>query len=190
MGQNGQSGEVIETHYMFYDKTKEQNRGWFWWHHSLSPDNAYTLLREKLQPKFGNENPEGKGFITFLQKRVLFQYFPRNKDEKNRDHWVLLLAWPQADLEISELWSIFDNGVFKHVGSGQDDVPEELSSFDYNPFYYRLTHTGGEGSVEQGKEGRKLVENAERIGMVNVTFYCERSNGRAEIITQPRPPKV
>jgi hypothetical protein len=187
MGQNGQSGRGIDIHYMLYDKTKEQTKGWAWWHYSLSPENAYTLIREKLQPKFGNDNPDGKGFIYFLQQKVLFQFFSRNKDEKNRDHWVLLLAWPSADLEFPELWSVFNNEVFKHIGSGKDDIPEELSVFDYDPHYCKLVHSGGTCNVERGKNSRELVEKAESMGKVNVVFYCEQSSGKAGIITEPKP---
>lgn len=187
MGQNGQSGRDVEAHYMLYDKTKEQSKGWVWWHHSLSPDNAYTLLREKLQPRFGNGNPEAKGFIAVAQQKILFQYFSRDKDERNRDHWVLLLAWLPDGLTFSELWSIFDNEVFKHIGSGKDDIPEELSVFDYDPNYCRLVHSGGDDSVEQGKNGRELVEKAESFGKVDVVFYCEHSDGNARVITEPKP---
>lgn len=190
MGLNGQSGKVNLTRYMFYDKTKElNNQGWFWFHHTLPPEAANKLLRDELQPKFGNEKPEGKGFVTILQQKVLFQYFPRNKDDRNRDHWVLLLAWPPANMKTSELWSVFDDEVFGHVGSGQDDIPKVLSIFEYNPNYVKLTYTGGKGSVER-ENGRGLVEKAEDEGLVSVAFYCERPNGKADIITQPVPPKV
>lgn len=190
MGQNGQSGKNIETRYMFYDKTKEKNKGWVWWHHTLSPDNAYNLLREKLQQKFGNGDPDGKGFITDGNQKIFYQYFSRDKDEKNRKHWVLLLAWPSASLDSPEIWSIFDNEVFKHIGSGKDDIPEVLSVFDYDPSYCKLVHSGGDDSVEPGRNARELVEKAESFGKVNVVFYCEQSDGYTRIITEPKPHKI
>lgn len=188
MGQNGQNGNN-QTLYMLYDKTKEASKGWSWYHHTLSLEEASKLIRDELSPKFGNSSPEGKGFVAFQHRKVLFQFFPRANDDRNREHWVLLLAWPRANAELSELWSILDDDVFRHVGSGRDDIPDGLSSYEYNPNYMKLTYVGASITMASGKS-REVVENVEHRDKVDVVFYCERSTGKTEIITQPKLPKA
>jgi hypothetical protein len=170
---------------MLYDKTKEATNCWSWYHYSLSLDLAKKLYRDDLSPKFGNSIPDGKGLLRFQNRKVLFQYFPRTSDDRNREHWVLLLAWPPEGTSFPEAWAILEDEVFKYVASGKDDIPKILSQYEYNPDYIKLTYFGGAGTVPADK-GRDIVENIERRGKVDIAFYCEKSNGKAEIVTSPR----
>lgn len=180
------NGEPPEPRYAFYDKSKDaKNNGWVWFHRDLVLDNIIKFYRDDFQAHFGNGVPDGRGFICVGDSLVLYQYSPAGKDDKARDHWVLLLAWLPEIKEASDAWNILENGVFKHVASGKDPVPELLSVFDYQSEIVKLTYAGAAAVVPSDK-GRLYIQEIKNRGAVNVIFYREMPNGEAIIKTQKR----
>ena len=179
------TGEPPEPRYAFYDKSKEEkNNGWIWFHRDLVLDNIIKFYRDDFQGHFGNGVPDGRGFVRVGDFLWLYQYSPAGKDDKARDHWVLLLA-RLPEKEASGAWNVFENGVFKHVASGKDSVPELLSEFDYDPEIVKLTYAGATVVVPSDK-GRFYIQEIKTRGAVNVIFCREKPNGETTITTQKR----
>jgi hypothetical protein len=177
------SGESPYPLYAFYDKSKDaKNNGWVWFHRELVFGEIVRFYRDHLQTYFGNGVPDGKGFVSFYDSLVLYEYFPVGKDDKRRDHWVLLLAWLPENVEITEAWKVLDNEIFQHVKSDKHTLPDQLSGCDYDPDIVKLTNTGAKVVVPSDK-GRLYIEDIRKRGAVKITFYCERG-GEATIETQ------
>lgn len=186
VGQECTIGELPEPRYAFFDKTKEAtNNGWVWFHRELLLDDIVRFYRDHFQGYFGNGVPDGKGFVRFGESRVLYQYVSTGNDEKGRGRWVLLMGWLPATVNLSEVWKILDNEIFKHVASGKFTLPEQLSVFDYHAEIVKLTYTGGKAVVSSDK-GRLYLEKIRDRGAVNITFYWEKPNGEAIIETQKK----
>ena len=180
------TGEPPELRYAFYDKSRDaKNNGWIWFHRELVLDDITKFYRDHFQAHFGNGVPDGRGFVGFGDSLVLYQYSPAGKDDKGRDHWVLLLAWLPEIKETSAACNVLENEVFQHVASGKNPVPELLSVFDYHSEIVKLTYAGAEAVVPSGK-GRLYIQEIKNRGAVNVIFYREKPNGEAIIKTQKR----
>lgn len=175
-----------EPRYAFYDKSKDaKNNGWVWFHRELLLDDIVKFYRDHFQAHFGNNVPAGRGFIPFGDFLVLYQYSPAGKDDKGRDHWVLLMAWLPANVQIPETWKVLDSEIFQHVAKGKFTLPDQLSEFDYQPEIVKLTYAGAKIAVPTEK-GRLYIENIRERGAVDVTFYWEKSNGEAIIETKKK----
>jgi hypothetical protein len=186
VGQECTTGEPPEPRYAFYDKSKDaKNNGWVWFHRELLLDDIVRFYRDHFQGYFGNGVPDGRGFVRFDDSLVLYQYSPVGKDDKGRDHWVLLMAWLPASVETAETWKVLDNEVFQHVASGKCTLPEQLSVFDYHAEIAKLTYAGAKAVVASDK-ARLYIENIRRRGAVNITFYWEKPDGKAIIETQKK----
>ena len=180
------TGEPSEPRYAFYDKSKDaKNNGWVWFHRDLLLDDIINFYQDHFKAYFGNGVPDGKGFVCFGDSLVLYQYSPAGKDDKARDHWVLLLAWLPEIKQTSDELNVLENEVFQHVASGKDSVPELLSVFDYQSEIVKLTYAGAEAVVPSDK-GRQYIQEIKKRGAVNVIFYREKPNGEAIIKTQKR----
>ena len=175
-----------EPRYAFYDKSKDaKNNGWVWFHRDLLLDDIIKFYRDHFQAYFGNGVPDGRGFVCFGDSLVLYQYSPAGKDDKARDHWVLLLAGLPEIRQTSDAWTVLENGIFQHVKSGKDTVPEQLSVFDYQSEIVKLTY-GGAKAVVTSDKARSYIQEIENRGAVNIIFYREKPNGEAIIETQKK----
>lgn len=176
------TGELPER-YAFYDKNQDaRNNGWVWYHRELPLDKIVRFYRDHFLTYF-RDGVGGSGFVRFEDSLVLYQVFPADKDNKGRDHWVLLLAWLPANVEIYEVWKVLNNGVFRHVESDKKTLPEQLSIFDYDHDFVKLMYDGAKLDVPSDK-GRLYIEKIRHRGAVDITFYWEKPNGEATIETQ------
>jgi hypothetical protein len=164
-------GNAGEARYAFYDKRKDKNDGWLWFHRELSLDNIIRFYRDYFVEYFRNALPEGRGFVRFEGSLVLYQYRSDGKDEKGRDHWVLLLAWIPESHRTSDAWGVLDNEIFRHVSSGKDTLPDQLSVFDYESEIVKLAYEGSTVDGIASDDGRSYVEQIESRGAVNIVFY-------------------
>ena len=180
------TGEPPEPRYAFYDKSKEEkNNGWIWFHRDLVLDNIIKFYRDDFLAHFKDGVADGRGFVCFGDSLVLYQYSPAGKDDRGRDHWVLLLAWLPEIRQTSDAWTVLENGIFQHVASDKDTMPEQLSVFDYHSEIVKLTYAGAAAVVPSDK-GRLYIQEIKKRGAVNVIFYREKPNGEAIIKTQKR----
>lgn len=180
------TGEPPEARYAFYDKSKDaKNNGWVWFHRDLVLDNIIKFYRDHVSARFGDGVPDGRGFICVGDSLVLYQYSRAGKDDKARDHWVLLLAWLPVIKEPLDALNVLENEVFKHVASGKDPVPEVLSVFDYQSEIVKLTYAGAKAVVRSDK-ARLYIQEIKNRGAVNVIFYREKPDGEAIIETQKK----
>lgn len=181
------TGESGEPRYAFYDKNKDQrNNGWVWFHRGLSLESISGFYRDHFQACFGNGVPDGKGFVCFGDSLVLYQYFPAGKDDRGREHWVLLLAWLPANVPPSDALKGLEDGVFRHVQADKETMPPQLSDFDYRPECVKLMYDGFELEVESHEKGREYVRRINDRGAVVISFYRERPSGKAFIKTQKK----
>ena len=148
-------------------------------------DDIIKFYQEHFKAYFGNGVPDGRGFVCFGDSLVLYQYSPAGKDDKARDHWVLLLAWLPEITQTSDVWTVLENGIFQHVASDKDTMPEQLSVFDYQSEIVKLTYAGAKAVVPSDK-GRWYVQEIKNRGAVNIIFYREKLNGEAIIETQKK----
>ena len=185
-GQECTTGELPEPRYAFYDKSQDaRNNGWAWFHRELPIEKIVRFYRDHLLTYF-RDGVDGRGFVRFNDELVLYQFFPAGKDDKRRDHWVLLLAWVDGNVPLSQLWKVFNNHTFQHVASGKYTLPEPpLSVLDYDPEFVKLTYDGAKKEVHSEK-GRLYIEDIRRRGEVDITFYWEKPNGQATIETQKK----
>lgn len=179
------TGESRKVHYAFYDKNKDsRNNGWVWFHRGLSLEAINGFYRDHLQAYFGNGIPDGKGFASAADSLVLYRYFPAGKDDRGRDHWVLLLAWLPSDTPHSDALEALEDGVFKHIERDKETIPPQLSDFDYRPDCIKLMFEGCDLEVESHDKGREYIQRIGDCGAVSVVFYREKPNGKALIRTQ------
>jgi len=177
------SGELDSAMYAFYDKTKDvKNNGWVWFHKDLKLDQIRQCYQECLLSRLGNGVPDGLGFVVFESRLVLYKFFPAGKDDKGRDHWVLLLAWLGKGTSPLAEWKRFEGGVFRHVEVDKENLSPQLSEFDYRPECTKLMYSGGELEVDIEK-GREYIQKLIECGKVDVVFYREKPNKRAVIET-------
>lgn len=181
------SGEPLAPRYAFYDKGKDgRNDGWVWFHRDLSIDGIRKFYVDHFRNYFGNGVLDGKGFVCYGESLVLYQYFPGGKDDKGRDHWVLLLAWLPAKCQTSYALSILENDVFMHVRSNRDTWPPQLCEFDYQSELIKLMYEGAKVDIDSHVKGREYIRKINDRGAVNVSFYWEKPNGSATIETQKK----
>ena len=185
---NGQSGNPTEQAplYAFYDKTKEKQKGLVWAHRELLEGDLVTkFLRDQLLSKFGRDTPKGKGYVRLPDWCVAYQFLDGGKDEKNREHWTLLMAWFPNMVELGDLLSVFDDDVFKHVASKGVGLPKVLPKFEYEPKFSQLAFEGSRIEEEISHENaRRISEGIMERGEVDIVFYHESlgQDGKSESV--------
>jgi hypothetical protein len=181
------TGESQNPRYAFYDKNKDaSNNGWVWFHRDLNIEVVSGFYRDQLQLHLGNGIPDGQGFVSAGESLVVYRYFPAGKDDRGRDHWVLLLAWLPPDTAHAAALKTLENEVFKHVETDIVNIPPQLSDFDYRKDCVKLMFDGGQLEVDSHKTGRDYIEKIIHCGAVNIFFYREKPNGKALICTQKK----
>lgn len=178
------SGECIGPLYAFYDKLAESNDGWQWFHRELKRDQILAIYHELLR-KIGSEPKDEKGFMFIEDWFVAFQFFSSGSDDRQRDHWVLLLAVLPGTWKSLDAWKVVDGPVFQHVAVNHESLPEALSEFDYLPDVVKITYEGGKIEMLPLDKGRGYIEEIEKRGAVDVVLYFERSN-LVTIVTQAK----
>jgi hypothetical protein len=187
MNQKCMTGDSHEARYAFYDKNKDaRNNGWVWFHRGLTLDGITGFYRDHFQAHLGNGVPDGAGFACSGDSLILYRYFPAGKDDRGRDHWVLLLAWLPANIHPMDALRKLDGDVFKHVESDKETMPPQLSDFDYRPDCVKLMYDGYALEVDSHDRGREYIEKVGKCGAVDIVFYREKANGRAVIKTQKK----
>lgn len=164
------------------------NNGWAWAHRELPLPSIREFYDSRLRSRIDNGTPELRGFTLFEQWTVSFEFCPRGKDENDRPHWVLLTAWVPFDAESPTGTEILDNPVFNHVKNGQQRLPAGLSPLDYNMDFAKLAYEGGKLELEiPSEQALKLIQGIRKRRAVDITFYCEKPDGKVTIETAKKP---
>lgn len=180
------SGDTQTPLYAFYDKTKEsKNNGWLWFHRDLTPADLINFNRDHLLSHLPSGDFCWQGFVPLPKYTVSFKIYQAGKDDKGRDHWVLLSAWWPVGASHSNVLN-FEDVVFKHIETSKDTFPPNLRKFDYFPEFVKLIAEGGELEVESMAEGRTCIESIRNDGKVDIVFYREKPNGKALIKTKKK----
>lgn len=176
------TGDLREPRYAFYDKEHIENDGWVWFHRNLVLSDIIKFYRDEFLSRVGNDST-GQGFVRLERDFVLYRFRRGGEDSKQRNHWVLLLAWIPVSWHSRDALRVLNEAVFQHFSNGGDGIPAQLSEFDYNPIISQLTYSGAEVEVPADKV-RFYLEEIENRGSVKVVLYKSLCDDKAKIGTQ------